>query len=747
MSRTALLFVALTAVAGGCGRELVDPCAKVAAACVAVQIDAGPGIDKLDAALIHVTGGGIDASKSTSFDKGVFSLPVAVALVFDQVTDTTPVAMNIDVTGLLGGNAVAGGSAQTSIAAATHATVHVRLTPGGAMGEADMGLPEESDLAGTMSDLSPCPTGTHDCSGACVSDTSLDSCGSSCTSCPVGVNATAATCDGTSCGLTCASGFHLCGGACVSSTSTDSCNMSCTPCTPPTGGNATCDGTSCGGACPTNQKLCAGTCIPSAMACNGMCPTGTHDCSGNCFTNDSVNSCGTSCTPCPVPANAMNAVCTGSGMCDFVCNPSYKKCGSTCIPSSGCCTTADCSQPANGTATCNTTTNMCVVTCNSSYVNCNGVCKSITDVSSCGPSCMVCSPPANATATCDGTSCDFTCRTGYVRSGNMCVACGGVGQACCASNACNAPLACAGGVCQPKSLTFSVVSSGTTQPLVAVAVNSLGRAMAGGAAATVQYCPSSSGCGPTTITQNSGDIGGVWSFGSTFYAAQASGLVFSSTSLGPWVYFSPMTPPDPDILGQITGDPSGNLYIVDGAAKVLTYKAATATWAVIPASSTKLQLMHGIWIGGADLYAAGTSPGVVAHGAFARSHDSGTTWQAFVEQNGVTSLDGVWGASNGNVYLVGAGGVVRRVTLSSDTMIAENANDAGSNELFGVFGSNSGGYYYAVGAAGTILRSTGDGVWHAVTSPTTKDLYAVSGTADGSTVWIVGAGGTVLLGQ
>ena len=156
-----------------------------------------------------------------------------------------------------------------------------------------------------------CDPGFHSCGGSCVDDRSLDSCGTSCTACPVTANATAATCDGTSCGLQCDTGYHICSGGCVSGTSAQSCNMSCTPCTAPIGGSATCDGTSCGGSCPSGQKLCLGACIAMSTACSGSCPSGTHDCSGNCFDDTSVNSCGTSCTPCPVPANATMATCGG----------------------------------------------------------------------------------------------------------------------------------------------------------------------------------------------------------------------------------------------------------------------------------------------------------------------------------------------------------------------------------------------------------------------------------------------------
>ena len=263
-----------------------------------------------------------------------------------------------------------------------------------------------------------CDPGMHACAGACVDDRSIDHCGTSCSACPVTANATAATCDGTSCGLQCETAYHICGGACVSTTDPNSCNMSCTPCTAPMGGSATCDGTSCGGACPNGQKLCVGTCIPASMACSGTCPNGTHDCSGNCFDNTSVNSCGLSCTPCPVPANATMATCTGA-TCGFTCNSGYKVCGAGCIPATACCTTADCTQPANGVATCDTSTNVCVIACNSNYTKCGTECISTT-------ACCVnsdCTPPTNGTVTCSASHvCVPACNAPYnAVCGNVCV--------------------------------------------------------------------------------------------------------------------------------------------------------------------------------------------------------------------------------------------------------------------------------------------------------------------------------------
>jgi hypothetical protein len=58
-----------------------------------------------------------------------------------------------------------------------------------------------------------CPSGSHSCGGSCVSDSSPNSCGTSCTPCPTDPHG-AATCTNGACGITCDSGFQFQNGAC-----------------------------------------------------------------------------------------------------------------------------------------------------------------------------------------------------------------------------------------------------------------------------------------------------------------------------------------------------------------------------------------------------------------------------------------------------------------------------------------------------------------------------------------------------
>ncbi|MDI1451015.1 hypothetical protein QHF85_43640, partial [Polyangium sp. 6x1] len=79
---------------------------------------------------------------------------------------------------------------------------------GGSGGEAGQGG------AGGGGGAAVCPIGEHRCGLVCEPDTALESCGSSCESCPAVPNGMA-TCDGTTCGASCAAGQKQCNGACI----------------------------------------------------------------------------------------------------------------------------------------------------------------------------------------------------------------------------------------------------------------------------------------------------------------------------------------------------------------------------------------------------------------------------------------------------------------------------------------------------------------------------------------------------
>jgi hypothetical protein len=146
-----------------------------------------------------------------------------------------------------------------------------------------------------------CPVpanGTATCSGpscniACNTD--FKPCGGVCASCP---NVGNYNCSGTQCVPTsCATGYHLCGMQCLSSSSPQSCGSSCSPCAaPPANATATCSGNSCGFACNSGYMLCGtNACCPDCRGVAGAC-TAPAWCtaSGLCGTVEKLDPAGTS---------------------------------------------------------------------------------------------------------------------------------------------------------------------------------------------------------------------------------------------------------------------------------------------------------------------------------------------------------------------------------------------------------------------------------------------------------------------
>ena len=65
----------------------------------------------------------------------------------------------------------------------------------------------------------------------------------------------------------CGSGKHQCGGKCVSNQSVNSCGTSCSPCAVVSNSRASCDGKKCSIRCNAGFKFCRGSCIPNSSGC------------------------------------------------------------------------------------------------------------------------------------------------------------------------------------------------------------------------------------------------------------------------------------------------------------------------------------------------------------------------------------------------------------------------------------------------------------------------------------------------
>jgi hypothetical protein len=148
-----------------------------------------------------------------------------------------------------------------------------------------------------------CPAGKHECSGNCLPDTDVNSCGTGCTACPSPANADA-TCEDSSCGFKCRAGYHVCGKDCKRDDSPASCGTACTACPAVSNGTPSCSGGACGSKCSEGFYLCNGTC---QSCCNdGQCGSGKV-CSGNkCVTACVANQ---SCTQGIGPCRAGRTFC------------------------------------------------------------------------------------------------------------------------------------------------------------------------------------------------------------------------------------------------------------------------------------------------------------------------------------------------------------------------------------------------------------------------------------------------------
>lgn len=123
-------------------------------------------------------------------------------------------------------------------------------------------------------------------------------------------------------------------------------------------------------------------------------------------------------------------------------------------------------------------------------------------------------------------------------------------------------------------------------------------------------------------------------------------------------------------------------------------------------------------------------------------------WTA--QTSGTTrGLHGIWGSSSGNVYAVGEGGTILHSTGNGIWSAQTLGTNFKFSNLYGVWGSGSGAH--AVGHDplannGKILHPSGNGGWTAQTSYlTTRVLRGVWGSSS-SDVYVVGEGGMIFHG-
>ena len=152
------------------------------------------------------------------------------------------------------------------------------------------------------------------CANVCVAD-SLTTCGPSCQTCTPPANGTA-VCSVGVCDFTCQTGFHRCGMQCLADSSVDSCGLSCSAC--PAGPPNTV--TSCARPTPTSQFACSFDCGPGT----NRCPAGGTQ----CVPTDYTLACGPTCAVCSSTVSLERGVCGTNGICSTGC---INSCNSMCV--------------------------------------------------------------------------------------------------------------------------------------------------------------------------------------------------------------------------------------------------------------------------------------------------------------------------------------------------------------------------------------------------------------------------------
>lgn len=218
--------------------------------------------------------------------------------------------------------------------------------------------------------------------------------------------------------------------------------------------------------CSGCNKPCNPQNVNAAVCNNGVCDyttckNGYADCDNNrvngCEINmlQNVNHCGGCGNVCQAPSGG--TVLCSNGTCAQNCGSGLTNCGGVCVPlqtdinNCGNCSNK-CIAPANGTATCNGT---CGFNCLNGFHKCGNDCKSNTDATACGTSCMNCPPPpsGNGSPVCNSGSCSVNCNTGFHRCGADCksntdpTACGTTCVNCPGPSGGNGSPVCSSGTC------------------------------------------------------------------------------------------------------------------------------------------------------------------------------------------------------------------------------------------------------------------------------------------------------------
>jgi hypothetical protein len=483
--------------------------------------------------------------------------------------------------------------------------------------------------------------------------------------------------------------------------------LTCAPfaCQDTTVCGSTCTGTSTG--CSAGNVCNAGSCglkvTGSACTANGDCVSNVcadkvccaTACSGQCQACDVASHVGTCTTLTSGPPHGTRAACTTDGTV----------CGGSCTGASAtACTYPQATTGCRG-QTCASGTLSLAADCNAA-----GTCSASAKQS--------CTVPANGSAICSGNGCGIACDGYHQVSGSSCV---------------------------PKWTAERVTTSGSLAGVFGTSATDV-------YAVDYQHIYHSTGSGVWTTSYTAPAIGptfdAIWADVNKPLNVIAVGpigtIVTSSDGGQTWVQQTDPNAAQGGNYFAVTGNGSGSefAYAVGNDTAYL----GGSGW--ISLAETTANSLYAVYATNLPFFFfAGDNSGNIymsTEGALSNVYSTG--WSA---------VYGMWGPplANGPIYAVGTGGGIVAASCTStggNTSCNWGAAAQTSNTtqtLTSVYGAQigtTGTYtYFAVGANGTILSSSGNGTWTAQTSNTTAYLTGVWASSS-TNVFVSGSDGNVM---
>ena len=263
--------------------------------------------------------------------------------------------------------------------------------------------------------------------------------------------------------------------------------------------------------------------------------------------------------------------------------------------------------------------------------------------------------------------------------------------------------------------------TGTSARLTAVAVLPNNEAIGVGDAGTIVRHN-----GTGWMTQSSGTFAGlkgVWSNGQTSFAVGENGTILTSMGSGPWLA---MQSGQTETLYALDGSDPSSMFAVGSEGLLMDYNGTSWT-KVGNLGNDFLYDIHHVGVG--VYFVAGSGGTVISN------HTTGV-WEKITTPT-TADLNGIWGASQSNVWAVGNLGVIIHWNGVKWNAVASPTEMS----LKGIWGRAEDDIY-AVGEAGALVHWDGT-EWTTVRSNTLANLRSVWGLNEND-IYAVGQGATIM---